>query len=473
METMQQQKLTWPQLAGLLAVALLIFGGVILLITLRVRDEIRSQMVGRDGEILTAVASMLHTPSVTDLGWSGEEEATDMLETILQTSHLRGVLGVQIFESTGAYLGSVPFGLEEERLTPDELDRLQRLEPISRYLPQADLGDLFGLPASGRSSPVLEVAVPIHQRGEEQLDGIARYIMDGGEIASEFAALDRHLALQGGLAFAIGAGLLTALAAASFSRLRHTHSMLVQSSQELLQANRELLLLAKTSAVGALTSHLIHGLKNPLAGLDEHLKSFAEGSGESRDWVEAAEAARRMRELINDVVGILRDHGDGAAYHLSVTEIGQMVEKKIAPAAAAAGVVFSPLVSGEEPVPGRTANLTVLVLVNLLQNALDASSPGQEVTVRSFKRGGQLWFEVADQGPGLPEEQREKLFLPGPSSRRGGTGLGLAISQLLARQMEASLSLKKSDSTGTVFSLQLPRQEPVGQGPSVSSTAGA
>jgi signal transduction histidine kinase len=451
-----RNKISWPQFWGLLVLTLLIFGAVILLISIRLRGEIREQIVGRDGEILTAVASMLHSTVVEEIFWEPEGEGTDILGTILQTSRLRGVLGVQIFDHTGSYVGSVPFGLAEGRLTAEERLRLQRFEPSSTYRPSVDLVERYGFPARERAiRPMLEVAVPVFAREARAIDGVAVFIMDGEEIAQEFAALDRGLFLQAGLAFSIGGLLFAAVAVSGFTRLRQTQAMLIERSSRLLQANQELALLAKTSAVGALTAHLIHGLKNPLAGLDEHLSALAGGEAGEEDWRQASAAARRMRELINDVVGILRDDGQAGAYSLTLSELGDLVSDKVAPTAKAAGVVFTSFLSGEETLGGREANITALILVNLLENGLEASQPGQEVTVRVRRTEGRFLFEVGDQGPGIPSETREKLFLPGQSTRRGGTGLGLAISHLLARHIGATLQLKKSDENGTVFALTL------------------
>ncbi len=55
----------------------------------------------------------------------------------------------------------------------------------------------------------------------------------------------------------------------------------------------------------------------------------------------------------------------------------------------------------------------------------------------------------------MPEEIRDHLFEPGRTTRPGGTGLGLAISQLLARQVDPSLSLVKTEPQGTTFRLTL------------------
>ena len=70
--------------------------------------------------------------------------------------------------------------------------------------------------------------------------------------------------------------------------------------------------------------------------------------------------------------------------------------------------------------------------------------------------GGRVTVTVADEGHGIPADLREHLFEPGRSGRAGGSGLGLAISRLLARQIDATLTLDATGPTGTSFSLTVP-----------------
>ena len=84
---------------------------------------------------------------------------------------------------------------------------------------------------------------------------------------SEFHQLDNHLNRQAAAAFLVSGSLITLGIAFGFRRLRHSYSLLQQRTRALLGANRELVQGAKTSAVGAVTSHLIHELRNPLSGV--------------------------------------------------------------------------------------------------------------------------------------------------------------------------------------------------------------
>jgi len=98
------------------------------------------------------------------------------------------------------------------------------------------------------------------------------------------------------------------------------------------------------------------------------------------------------------------------------------------------------------------------ILMNLTKNAVEAVSaqgPGGTVRVTGWRDGDCTLLEVADTGPGLPEQSREHLFEAFAGSV-GGTGLGLAIAHELTRNHGGALELLKSDPTGTVFRARFP-----------------
>ena len=95
------------------------------------------------------------------------------------------------------------------------------------------------------------------------------------------------------------------------------------------------------------------------------------------------------------------------------------------------------------------------VFGNLACNAAQAGA--KTLVVRGWLDGDRAVVEVSDNGPGLPNKARDKLFQPfAGSARAGGTGLGLVIARDIVRAHGGDIRLAKTDSEGTTFRLELP-----------------
>jgi two-component system nitrogen regulation sensor histidine kinase NtrY len=95
-------------------------------------------------------------------------------------------------------------------------------------------------------------------------------------------------------------------------------------------------------------------------------------------------------------------------------------------------------------------------LINLLDNAVEATEAPGRVTVSAQPVNGHLEIQVADTGRGIPPESKEKLFLPYFSTKGRGTGLGLAIVHRIVTDHHGSIRVEDNVPRGTVFTLELP-----------------
>ena len=451
-------------LAAGIGLALVVLAGAILASVLHLRQHLRAQIVDRYGEILDAVAAMQYFDDKA----SGDtiaplDDPGEQLQLVLKTSHLRNVIGVRLFSPEGKFVNAVPAYITEATLPRADLASLRALTPVSRFYPKARL-DEHDLLAETNSAPLalLLVSIPLHEDRETRLVGVAQFLISGTSIAREYATLDRHLVLQSALAFTTGGGILAVGLALAFRRLQRANRLLAERTATLLQANRELALAAKTSALGALTSHLIHGLKNPLSGLQGFVRdrAVAPGNGQDDDWQLAIASTRRMEDMINRVVRVLQEQHAATEYEISMAELAELLAGKIQPAARAAGVGFETVVTVAGALSNHEADLVLLILENLAQNAVEASPPGKTVRLAVFAEGRHTVMEVQDEGPGLPPGVEGRLFTPCASSKQGGSGIGLAIIRQLATHLSADLQLKCSSPQGCTFRLALPRLAP-------------
>ena len=95
-------------------------------------------------------------------------------------------------------------------------------------------------------------------------------------------------------------------------------------------------------------------------------------------------------------------------------------------------------------------------LINLLDNAVEATEAPGRVSVGAHAVNGHLEIQVADTGRGIPPESKEKLFLPYYSTKGRGTGLGLAIVHRIVTDHQGSIRVEDNEPRGTVLTVELP-----------------
>jgi two-component system sporulation sensor kinase A len=107
------------------------------------------------------------------------------------------------------------------------------------------------------------------------------------------------------------------------------------------------------------------------------------------------------------------------------------------------------------------------VLLNLVQNAAESMKGGGRVTVRATQATRPIdgppqsvtVIEVQDEGSGIPEDVKNRIFEPFFSTKREGTGLGLPVSSRIIRRHQGSLEFESKPGKGTVFRVVLPAHE--------------
>jgi signal transduction histidine kinase len=445
------------------ALALMVLAGTVFLGVLFVRGLVRVQIAQRDAEALHATTLMEQLDAVALNGNEVRTEEQIGFDAAVLASRLKGVMGIRFFDTNGVFTDSFPATILPVPLERSALESIHALRPHSRFQPDTPLSSVFiYLPefATGQVArvPTLHVTVPLHRRDAEKLAGAAEFVVEGQSIAEEYARLDRRLAQFGGVTFVIAGSLLVAMLWPAFRRVERLNQDLAVRSERLLRANEELALAARASALGAVSAHLMHGLKNPLASLSQFVSqhgNHANGSEET-EWQDALTASRRMQSLVEQTLEVLGDARGEPTYEVSVKELVEDVKQRVAALAARRGVTVTTEAAGNCTLSSRTANLAGLILVNLMENAIEATPNGRTVSLSVAREAEHLCFRVRDQGAGFPEHLINHLFLPVKSTREGGSGIGLAICKQIADHLGARLELFASTPAGCEFRLDLP-----------------
>jgi signal transduction histidine kinase len=444
-------------LASLLAGGLLtaIFAGLLIHSRNGLRAEIHQKLIERDAAVLYPVARLqLGDGAAGQIDSPGD---TELLSPVLRSAQQEGMLAVAVFDADGNLVRAVPTNLIFIDLPVEDFLELTRLKPISRYHTDFPLDRTFaGLAPAQSPAPVLEVLLPLRQGAATRLAGVVRYYIDARPLAVELAVIDRQIDRETAQTVAIAAALISLVVALAYFSLSRAQRLIAERNERLIRANFELTLAAKASALGQITSHLIHGLQGSVAGLRAVVAGRDAGVDRADDWATAANYTERMQLMIQEAVALLGDADSHAAYELTGHELAAIIRRRNLAAAEQKGVTLGVHGGFDCSLDSHRGGLLCLITSNLVQNAVAATDAGRSVAVNFSNGGKHATVIVSDEGHGLSEESRAHLFEPGRSGRPGGSGLGLAISQLLARQIGATLVLDATGPGGTTFRLTVP-----------------
>lgn len=339
--------------------------------------------------------------------------------------------------------------------------------------PQGDLGFLLhspGVPAQ----KVVEVGGILRSRHQ---DTVSRWdeqasLQEGGD-AGNLVLQDFEVRLAGhpkrgwwGVCMDEGAYRahldLFELAHEEYTRLFNTMvmlSLLLDANEQLMKADD-----AKTEFVNTLS----HELRSPLTATRGSLGLVLGGvAGPLPDKAtELLQVSQRNLErtlrLINGVLDLEKIQAGQFRLDLSPVDLVEMAQESlhgIAGMALDRGVAlsFADLPPGEWRVLGDMDRL-IQCLTNLLSNAIKFSPEKGRVMVALSRETSGLRVSVSDQGPGIPESFRPRIFgkFQQAAHKQGGTGLGLAITRKLVEAMGGRVGFESTEGKGTTFHMEFP-----------------
>ncbi|MCX5865136.1 MAG: HAMP domain-containing sensor histidine kinase [Deltaproteobacteria bacterium] len=279
----------------------------------------------------------------------------------------------------------------------------------------------------------------------------------------------------------LAAGLLVGVISGRQTRLRERYQQLSEKLQasyvrlhdetaQLIEAETRLAAAQKFSALGKLSASLAHEIKNPLAsikGTAEILRDEFPRDHPKREFVDILfKETGRLHDTVEEILhyskGRPQEREEATEPLVAVARhVGALLERQLR----------EKQVRFILPENGEAQHLLVesakfsQVLLNLCLNALDAVLPGGQIwlLVENGADGG--WrIAVCDDGPGVPEAEKERIFEPFYSGKAGGTGLGLLISRKIVESYGGSLLVTDHPGGGACFEILLPAKNGAGLG---------
>lgn len=245
-------------------------------------------------------------------------------------------------------------------------------------------------------------------------------------------------------------------------RLEQTHEALrtevSRLTAELEVKNRELARKNRLADLGQIASHVAHEVRNSLVPVTLYLsllrRRLSEDSG-SLDILTKVEAGfTAVDATVNDLLHFAAQR-DPHLRSVSVRRLVEEVFASLAPQLAAQGIATHVDIPAEAILSADPDMLRRAVL-NLALNAIDAMPEGGELSAAAAYGSGGFELEIADSGPGLCDEVRQRVFEPFFTTKHNGTGLGLAIVYRVAEAHGGEVRVQNCPEGGAAFTLRLP-----------------
>lgn len=238
--------------------------------------------------------------------------------------------------------------------------------------------------------------------------------------------------------------------------------VLLHDVTEAYEMQQELQRHQRLTAMGEMAARLAHQLRTPLATAmlyTSHLTKPALADVDRMRFADKTLARlRHLEQLIRDMLSFVKGEAGGRE-PVEISSLLAELRQVIEPQAAQRGLSFAlDDRSGAAVVLGHRKDLTG-VLINLLENAMQACGEGGRVAVRAERSGREVKVLVEDNGRGIPEELHERLFEPFFTTRTEGTGLGLAIVRNVVEAHGGRVEMRSAPGRGSEFAVCLPAIE--------------
>ena len=250
---------------------------------------------------------------------------------------------------------------------------------------------------------------------------------------------------------------------------RRQRSELERTSKELANVNRELQdsfeqikRADRLSAIGQLSASLAHEIRNPLASIDGAANLIE--SPQTPDEIRKGSLAIIHKEIqrLNRLLTNLLDFARPRKPEFQSVDPNRLIDSIVNLAGHSAeqkGITLRKEVPASVPPIECDPEQMKQVILNLAINAVQAMTGPGEVLISARPSDSSVMISVCDQGPGIAEEDLDKIFNPFFTTKEAGTGLGLSVVHQIATQHGGVVKAERNQRGGMTFSLVVPQRQ--------------
>ncbi|MEZ4402970.1 MAG: ATP-binding protein [Kofleriaceae bacterium] len=229
------------------------------------------------------------------------------------------------------------------------------------------------------------------------------------------------------------------------------------------ERERQLVRSERLAAVGKMAAMITHEVRNPLSSIGLNAELLEEELDELAAGDEAKQLCRAIGREVDRLAAITEEYLSFARLptpRLASGSVSALVDdlvRFVKDDLAGRGVEIIVEHAAALPPARLDEGQIRQSLLNLVRNAAEALDGAGHVWIRTAATAAHVTIEVADDGPGIPAELRDRLFDPFVSTKDGGTGLGLALTHQIVVDHGGQLAVGAAAGGGAVFTITLPR----------------
>ncbi|SDO83937.1 PAS domain-containing sensor histidine kinase [Desulforhopalus singaporensis] len=254
-----------------------------------------------------------------------------------------------------------------------------------------------------------------------------------------------------------------AASAAIYNDLREKQAV----QKKLEEAESQLFQSEKLASMGRLAAGVAHEINNPLTSILLYGNLMREKLGNEHPLISnlnyILEDAERCQEIVKNLLAYSRQKRPTKDVFYLNNLVGESL-RLIRDQKLFMNIDVVKELDDYQILVNADKNQLCQVVINLIINAIDAMEGQGTITIRTYRdrQAGKAFIEVADTGPGIPEEHLSKVFDPFFTTKElgKGTGLGLSMAYGIMEENHGKISIKETGPQGTVILLEFP-EEPI------------
>lgn len=235
---------------------------------------------------------------------------------------------------------------------------------------------------------------------------------------------------------------------------RRLEEIVEERTRDLKDAQEQLIKAEKLASMGELAGNVGHELRNPLAVISNSiylLKTLLPDAGQQvEDYLQMIDKETQNASIIiNDLLDYSRIQSNPKEEINLAEMVAELLSKQVFPA----NIKVENKIANDIPLVRANGQQLEQMLVNIINNAVEAMPAGGSLRVSSRKNKGKLTVSITDTGVGIAKKDIQRMFKPLFTTKPRGIGLGLSITSKLAELNDIKIRVRSTQGKGTIFYL--------------------